>query len=84
MPDAARRAAMVAPAARPAYSPLHKSFRSIPGSLPDDDPAKPEGYCNAVERDTPRPKAERQRLIASVVSRRRIGSQLVSLDLELD
>lgn len=76
MPDAARRATMVAPAARPAYSPVHNSFRSIPGSLPDADSAKPAGYCNWVERDTPRPKAERQRLIASVVSRRRIGSQL--------
>ena len=48
----------------------------MPGWLPDGDSAKPEGYCNAVERETPRPKAERQRLIASVVSRRRIGSQL--------
>ena len=76
MPDAARRAAMVAPAARPADNPVHSSFRSIPGSLPDDDSAKPEGYCNSVERDTPRPKADRQRLIASVVTRRRIGSQL--------
>lgn len=76
IPEAARRAAIVAPAARPAYKPVQSSFRSIPGSLPDDDSAKPEGYCNAVERETPRPKAERQRLIASVVSRRRIGSQL--------
>jgi transcriptional regulator of arginine metabolism len=76
MPEAARRATIVAPAARPAYSPVHSSFRSIPGSLPDADSAKPEGYCNWVERETPRPKAERQRLIASVVTRRRIGSQL--------
>ena len=46
----------------------------MPGWLPDGDSAKPEGYCNPV--DTPLAKAERQRLIASVVSRRRIGSQL--------
>jgi hypothetical protein len=54
MPDAARRAAMVAPAARPAYSPVHKSFRSIPGSLPDDDSAKPGATVtpwNAKRRD---------------------------------
>lgn len=76
MPEAALRATIVAPAARPAYSPVQSSFRSIPGSLPDDDSAKPAGYCNAVDRETPRPKADRQRLIASVVTRRRIGSQL--------
>ena len=54
------------------------------GWLPDDDAAKPGGYCNAVDPEArplaPLPiattKAERQRLIASVVSRRRIGSQL--------
>jgi len=49
----------------------------MPGSLPDDDSAKPGSYCNPVERETrPLAKAERQRLIASVVTRRRIGSQL--------
>ena len=49
----------------------------MPGWLPDGDSAKPEGYCNAVEPGMrSRSKAERQRLIASVVSRRRIGSQL--------
>ena len=38
--------------------------------------AKPGSYCNPVEPE-PRPlaKPERQRLIASVVSRRRVGSQ---------
>jgi Arginine repressor len=47
------------------------------GSLPDDDSAKPEGYCTPVERQTrPLSKSERQRLIASVVSRKRVGSQL--------
>jgi transcriptional regulator of arginine metabolism len=45
----------------------------MPGWLPDDDSAKPEGYCNAVE--LPLAKSERQRLIASVVSRKRVGSQ---------
>ena len=49
----------------------------MPGSLPDDDSAKPGSYCNRVERETrPLAKSERQRLIASVVTRRRIGSQL--------
>lgn len=69
----------------------------MPGSLPDDDSAKPGGYCNSVEPEArPLPKAvardadqrgragfagtavsksERHRLIASVVSRKRIGSQ---------
>src|SRR5512144_1545630 len=48
----------------------------MPGSLPDDDSAKPGGYCNSVEPRARRlAKVERQRLIASVVSRRRIGSQ---------
>ena len=47
----------------------------MPGSLPDDDWAKPGSYCNPVEPQA-LPKAERQRLIASVVTRRRIGSQL--------
>jgi transcriptional regulator of arginine metabolism len=47
------------------------------GWLPDDDAAKPGGYCNAVDPEARSlAKAERQRLIASVVSRRRIGSQL--------
>jgi transcriptional regulator of arginine metabolism len=49
----------------------------MPGWLPVGDSAKPGGYCNAVEPETrPLAKSERQRLIASVVSRRRIGSQL--------
>src|ERR1051325_6482415 len=49
----------------------------MPGSLPDDDSAKPGSYCNPVERETrPLAKSERQRLLASVVTRRRIGSQL--------
>jgi transcriptional regulator of arginine metabolism len=46
----------------------------MPGSLPDDDAAKPGSYCNPVE-PAAFAKAERQRLIASVVSRRRVGSQ---------
>src|SRR5215210_4678004 len=46
-------------------------------SLPDDDSAKPASYCSHVDKEArPLPKQERQRLIASVVSRRRIGSQL--------
>src|SRR4029079_6736769 len=49
----------------------------MPGSLPDDDSAKPASYCNPVERETrPLAKSERQRLIASVVTRGRIGRQL--------
>jgi transcriptional regulator of arginine metabolism len=49
----------------------------MPGWLPDDDWAKPGRYCNSVDPEArPLAKAERQRLIASVVSRRRIGSQL--------
>jgi len=49
----------------------------MPGWLPDGDSAKPEGYCNPVEPQVrPLAKSERQRLIASVVSRRRVGSQL--------
>src|SRR4029079_12333133 len=49
----------------------------MPGSLPDGDSAKPGSYCNPVEPETrPLAKSERQRLIASVVSRKRIGSQL--------
>jgi transcriptional regulator of arginine metabolism len=47
----------------------------MPGSLPDDESAKPAGYCTPVERRS-LTKSERQRLIASVVSRKRIGSQL--------
>src|ERR671922_502250 len=46
----------------------------MPVCLPVADSAKPGGYCNSM----PAPalsKPERQRLIASVVSRRRIGSQ---------
>ena len=47
------------------------------GSLPDDDSAKPGSYCSSVDPEARSlPKAERQRLIASVVSRRRVGSQL--------
>ena len=42
----------------------------MPGSLPDDESAKPGATVPRLR------KAERQRLIASVVSRRRIGSQL--------
>jgi transcriptional regulator of arginine metabolism len=42
----------------------------MPGSLPDDVSAKPGATV------TPLTKSERQRLITSVVSRRRIGSQL--------
>jgi transcriptional regulator of arginine metabolism len=41
----------------------------MPGCLPVAEAAKPEGYCNPVT------KAERHRLITSVVSRRRVGSQ---------
>jgi transcriptional regulator of arginine metabolism len=53
----------------------------MPGSLPEDDSAKPENYCNRVEPEARRfAKAERQRLIASVVSRRRIGSQIELAD----
>jgi transcriptional regulator of arginine metabolism len=49
----------------------------MPGWLPDGDSAKPGSYCNSVEPEArPLAKSERQRLIASVVSRRRIGSQL--------
>jgi hypothetical protein len=33
MPEAARRAAIVAPAASAAYNPLHISFRSMDSSL---------------------------------------------------
>ena len=71
--EAARRAAIVAPAARL----LQSSFRSMPASLPAADAAKPESYCRPVDpKARPLAKAERQRLIASVVSRRRVGSQL--------
>jgi transcriptional regulator of arginine metabolism len=49
----------------------------MPSCLPVDDAAKPAGYCNSVDRGSRTlAKSERQRLIASVVSRRRIGSQL--------
>ena len=62
---AACRAATMAPA----LSPIQSALRSMPGCLPVCDWPKPAGYCNSMD------KAERQRLIASVVSRRRVGSQ---------
>jgi transcriptional regulator of arginine metabolism len=53
----------------------------MPGWLPDDDLAKPGRYCNSVEPEArPLAKSERQRLITSVVSRKRIGSQLELAD----
>src|ERR671931_813096 len=48
----------------------------MPGCLPVAVSAKPGSYCNSMEpRARALSKPERQRLIASVVSRRRIGSQ---------
>src|SRR5439155_26470801 len=74
--EAARRAAIVAPAPRPAYRPVQSSFRSMPDCLPVADSAKPGSYCNSMEpRARSLSKLERQRLISSVVSRRRSGSQ---------
>jgi transcriptional regulator of arginine metabolism len=62
---AARRAAITAPALRP----VQAIFRSMLVCLPEADSVKPGSYCNSME------KPQRQRLIASIVSRRRVGSQ---------
>src|SRR4051794_32455312 len=47
----------------------------MPVCLPDADSAKPGRYCNSMEPRARLSKPERQRLVASVVSRRRVGSQ---------
>jgi len=73
---AVRRAAIVAIAPRIAVRTLQRILWSALVSVWGDDVAKPASYCNSMEpRVRPLPKPERQRLIASVVSRKRIGSQ---------
>ena len=80
--DAPLRAAIIAPV----DTANHNIFRSMPGCLPNASAVKPlDTYSRRMQRnDRTLGKAERQRLIASVVSRRRVGSQLELMDALAD
>lgn len=75
-PAAARRAAMVAIATRIPESPVHASLRNMSGrAYRGSSAAKRATVCSRPMERRRLGKVERQRLIGSLVSRRRLGTQ---------
>lgn len=77
IPEAARRAAIVAAAPIAPYRPIQSAFLNMDKGLPGLRIGKRSEYVPAMHPDSRAlPKAERQRLIESIVTRRRVGTQL--------